>query len=91
MLFNTVNIVIDHQIEILADLQDMFQQVGQQNIARDFYGDPDIVKFPLLPNGTNTQLHYIVTSLGKTIDERKRFSQELSGFTKKLEKARDAV
>jgi hypothetical protein len=40
---------------------------------------------------TAEQLHYVVASLGKTIEDRQRFNTEICGFKKKIEKIRDGV
>lgn len=97
MLLKAVKLVIDHQIEILTDLQDMFQRAGPDHITLSIYNskyNANMMKIPVVSGGvdrTDEQLHYVVASLEKTIEERQRFNQKLSEFMKKIKKTQDGV
>jgi len=88
---------MENQIEILRDLKDLFQRAGPDHITPSMYSskyNANMMRIPVISGNvqrTDEQLHYVVASLGKTIEERQGFNKELSGFIKKIEKTRDGV
>ncbi|KAF8535204.1 hypothetical protein BDD12DRAFT_353684 [Trichophaea hybrida] len=95
ILIKAVKLVTENQIETLRDLKDLFQRAGPDHITPSVYSskyNANMMSIPVISGNvqrTDEQLHYVVSSLGKTIEERQGFNKELSSFIKKIEKSRD--
>jgi len=90
-------LVIDHQIEILEDLKDMFKRAGPDYVTPSIYNskyNTNMMRIPVLSGRierTEEQLHYVVGSLGKIIDERQNINKTLSAILRKMEKTLSAI
>ena len=97
ILLKIAKLVIDQQIEILEDLKDMFERAGPDHVTPSIYNskyNTNIMRIPVLSGGvkrTEEQLHYVVGSLGKIIDERQRISKTLSTILRKMDKTLSTI
>jgi hypothetical protein len=96
-LVKIAKLVIDRQIEILEDLKDIFERAGPDHITPSIYNskyNTNMMRIPVLSGGvgsTEEQLHYVVGSLGKIIDERQSISKTLSTILGKMEKTLSTI